>query len=399
MISHNNESGWHFNRVTRRQFVNKALTAASVYLFSPSLFYGCKATTEQVKGSLSTKKEGSGEFEQALELLARTGPEYNGGLSNHGPMAAEALHALGRDDAVVGWAERYRRRLQDYPDAAKPIAESDWREALGDFSRVSDWAAFFNRELKESPWNSVLEKWVSRLAPGLVGAATHGLIRTGHAVRSLTVQETEMRKRELAEGLGYWAARYLQLPRSQVSVKGGLKPSQAIKNVEFLPDEKRVRGLITQSLRNLDSFSPFKGITDLVDSSGDASKFLSDLTETFAVVFLTNAQQRGLISFIHAVTGPSAIRLLLPHLSVETKRSVLLYGWQAAAAIYTVFGDSPLTTPFEKKGQNREDLIDRAVASGDEHAIKFTEACLREHAMNPNPVYLMAARNAVDRLR
>jgi hypothetical protein len=33
-------------------------------------------------------------------------------------------------------------------------------------------------------------------------------------------------------------------------------------------------------------------------------------------------------------------------------------------------------------------VIDRAVFSGDEHAIKFTEACLREHALTPNPVFL-----------
>ena len=35
-------------------------------------------------------------LDEALERLARKGPEYGGGLSNHGPMAAEALVALGR---------------------------------------------------------------------------------------------------------------------------------------------------------------------------------------------------------------------------------------------------------------------------------------------------------------
>ena len=36
----------------------------------------------------------------------------------------------------------------------------------------------------------------------------------------------------------------------------------------------------------------------------------------------------------------------------------------------------------------REDLIDRAVFSGDEHAIKFTEACLREYDLRPDPAFL-----------
>ena len=44
------------------------------------------------------------------------------------------------------------------------------------------------------------------------------------------------------------------------------------------------------------------------------------------------------------------------------------------------------------------DLIDRAVATGDEHAIKLTEACLREHAQRPDPVYLQAAEVGVRRI-
>ena len=40
-------------------------------------------------------------------------------------------------------------------------------------------------------------------------------------------------------------------------------------------------------------------------------------------------------------------------------------------------------------------LIQSAIECGDEHAIKFTEACLREHAIMPNPSYLAAARHAV----
>jgi hypothetical protein len=35
-----------------------------------------------------------------------------------------------------------------------------------------------------------------------------------------------------------------------------------------------------------------------------------------------------------------------------------------------------------------------AVAAGDEHAIKLTEACLRLHAETPDPVFLHAAARA-----
>jgi len=56
------------------------------------------------------------------------------------------------------------------------------------------------------------------------------------------------------------------------------------------------------------------------------------------------------------------------------------------------------TTGLEAPSEDREDLIDRAVAAGGAHSIKFTEACLREYAINPNPVYLVAARDAPERV-
>ena len=41
---------------------------------------------------------------------------------------------------------------------------------------------------------------------------------------------------------------------------------------------------------------------------------------------------------------------------------------------------------------------DRAVANGDEHAIKLAEACLREDRIQPRPVYRRAAQDALSRL-
>lgn len=50
-------------------------------------------------------------MDQALSMLAGCGPEFGGGLSNHGPMAAEALLALGRGEEVERWVASYRTRL------------------------------------------------------------------------------------------------------------------------------------------------------------------------------------------------------------------------------------------------------------------------------------------------
>lgn len=393
-------------RVSRRAFIREssaALPALSLPAFSlsPGLLLGCKAMPQQKSSNSPAAKE-AGVLDQALEVLRPTGPEYRGGLANHGPMAVEALITMGRAEAVMPWLERYKRILQNHPVSRNPISHENWREALGDFSRVGDWIVFFDREMKEQAWPVALSKWVENLAPGLVAAAAHGLIRTAHASRSLANRETELRRHELAEGLGYWAARYQALPTSPENVKGSLKPSQAISRVKLLPPEQRAAsGLIADRLSRLDNFPPFASVSNLVDSSGDASRFISDLTETFARVYMTNAQNFGsIIAFVHAMTGPSAIRLLVPYLRPEATKTLLRFGWQAAAAFYATFGRAtPSAGPFENTAQNKDDLIDRSIAAGEEHAIKFTEVCLREYEVNPSPVYLLAARHAADNLR
>jgi hypothetical protein len=48
----------------------------------------------------------------ALDRLRDTGPEFDGSLANHGPMAAEALVRIGAADAVLlVAADRFRERV------------------------------------------------------------------------------------------------------------------------------------------------------------------------------------------------------------------------------------------------------------------------------------------------
>ena len=63
-----------------------------------------------------------GPLDEALEIVHRTGPEFGPGLSNHAPMAAEALAVLGRGERAVGWVERYRTRLDEPPRGLAPIS-------------------------------------------------------------------------------------------------------------------------------------------------------------------------------------------------------------------------------------------------------------------------------------
>lgn len=338
-------------------------------------------------------------LDEALAILRDTGPEFSededGGLSNHGPMAAEALCRLGRDEHVIRWVEGYVRRLQEHPSAGKPVGP-EWREALGDYGRLPDWIALFERELGEGPWAPTLDTWVGRLSPGLAAAATHGLIRTAHATRALGEHDTPGRRRELAEGLAYWAARYQELPGRLSRSPAALAPSEALRHVGRLG--VRTSGLISDDLRALDGVPKFAGVVNLVDPSKDPERFLSDMTRTFANAYLETVSSDQIIGMIHSVTGPSALRLMMPYIQQSTTVTALRFAWQTGAGIYAALTRTSDPIASAVAPTDVEDLIDRAVATGDEHAIKFTEACLREHAMNPDPMYLRAASDASLRL-
>lgn len=384
------------DRLSRRGLLGGAAAASALYLSGRSL--KGSSTRGETLNRTTENASSSEAMDAALVLLGKTGPEYHGGLSNHGPMASEALVRLGRPEAVVPWVETYRRSLMDHPQAGASIGRNDWREALGDYRRAGDWSAFFLARLDEGPWESVLSHWCGNLAPGLAAAAFHGLIRTAHAARSLAGRDLPARRVELAEGLAYWAARYERLPEAEGSAPHRLLPSQAISSVEVVPPARRGTGNITDRLRPLFDQPSFARVAGLVETGGDAGRVISDLTETFAGVFLAHAAGGSTIGLVHAVTGPSAVRLLMPHVDLEVTRRMIRYSWQTAAAIYaTTARPAPDTTP-KPQPASRGDLIDRAIATGDEHAFKFTEACLREHALNPKPVYLEAALDAVKRL-
>jgi hypothetical protein len=336
-------------------------------------------------------------MDDALELLRGTGPELRNGLTNHAPMAAEAMCALGRPRSVTAWVEKYRRKILPEPAHVERVPAEGWESALGKLARHADWVDFFEDELKEASWPVVLDRWVARLAPGIVASAAHGVIRTGHAARALGESENPLRLHELAEGLGYWAATYQTLPSAGRGPEN-LRPSQAIAEVAVVPRDKRKYGrTITSALDSLQQHAEFPGVIDMIDTGGDPGALLSDITATFARVYLGNAREiLGAIAYIHCVTGPGALRMMLPHLKPATARSALRYAWQASCAIYCTFGVRPAPKgAIEPLGEDADALIEMAIATGDEHAIKFTEACLREDAIAPDPAYLAAARHAI----
>ncbi|MFG2181974.1 hypothetical protein ACGFLS_25110 [Streptomyces abikoensis] len=350
----------------------------------------------------------------ALERMKDLGYERGQGvdLANHGPMGAEALALLGHGDEVSRWVERYRRAMEHHePPAPRfaldPADESSWRPALGAFHRAGDWEALFARELAEAHWREVLVRWWPRLLPGLFAGLTHGLIRVAHAVRGLYAAErpTPLQLDELARGLAYWAARFTELP-GHPRLTGTYDLAGAIAALPRVPHEEPLRPEVPrQRLARLAELPGYgEALTALAPDRAD--RLLSEMTLRFADVYLAHPEVFP-VPLIHGVTAPAAARLVLPHLPPELHEPTLAALWQVHITFLLAF-----TTDRRDEGADAwragaqaappaPELAARAAEHGDEHVIKFTEACLREHALRPDPRYLAAAYAAqgrVDRL-
>jgi Questin oxidase-like len=340
-------------------------------------------------------------LDDALDEIAPYGIELKNGNSNHAPMVAEALCALGHPEAVTPWVARYRERMQLRPGPGEAIRGDEWRGALGRLDRFADWALFFTDELEDAPWRTVLDRWVGRLAPGFCAAATHGPIRVGHAVRGLAERETASRRRELADALAGWAATWQQLPGSDDAPHRTMPPREAIARVPIVPAERRLPGNIVQALAILGDFPAFTPIVDAIDTTGAAAPRIAELTELFARVFLANAHDiPTTIAFIHAVTSHAALGNIAPFVGEATAHAALRYAWQSGCALYACYGgDRAIAETIAATDAGEDRLVERALKNGDEHVIKFTEACLSRHAISPSPAYLAAADHVAAMIR
>jgi len=66
--------------------------------------------------------------------------------------------------------------------------------------------------------------------------------------------------------------------------------------------------------------------------------------------------------------------------------------------LYATYGTERRLPMVDAPPSAADGLVERALACGDEHAIKFIEVCLREHALEPDATFLAAADHAIGML-
>ena len=321
----------------------------------------------------------SSRLDRLLDAHADLLPERAGAGANHYPMAAEALEAMGYegdiDDSWIEGASLYTGEL----GRVKPIeGEADIASALGHYHRFGDWLDYFLATLRRESWHAVVARWAPRLAPAICAAAFHGVIRTGHAVRALRQRNGASRRNELAVGLAYWAARYVELPTTpkEDRTRASLRSTLADLSYPWVHDHTdvdffAVLGRLTER--------PLAPPVALEEGVASPRADLDSIVHEAATAFLEMlVLERNRIWLLHTVTGPAAVQWLLPEVDRAGARVLVEYARQAVVAMYSAYGE-PFTARAHVRSAPPEwpAQIQRAVDSRSVHGIKLIDALVR----------------------
>lgn len=333
-------------------------------------------------------------YDEVLDALYVTDMELGSALSNHAPMAAEALVAAGFPERVAPFIELYSRRYELLTLKEEPaLSATERASAFGVYDKRQEWAATFEVDLQsQTPRQVLAAQW-----PALVSnfSALHGTLRTAHALRALEREDTPSRRRELARGLAYWSARRGSLPGQPGSTpKTGLGIAAAMAQVPLVPENKRVNsGNITQRLAPLQNNADFADAVGALDlTAAPVDDAIAELARLACRIFVNEGRRN--IALLHGITGTLALRTFAPFLDTTQLQAGLAYAFQNVAAFYAIQGSSNGLAALDAGAATAEALLAKAAtstSSDPEHDIKLTEAVVREYRLTGNGELLRAA--------
>ena len=297
-------------------------------------------------------------------------PEYGGGLSNHLPMALVALDQMGATPSQLNDYQRsHVSWLEKLPANNRAITPGAWPFRKANHDGYVELRADFQRRIAADGWQQVLRATLPELASGLTAAAFHGMIRTAMGV-------TARHEGEIASGLAYWAAHWQRLGLVEASSPVSNNPVDLLNRIR---DDARfaVAGelpdLIDDQLLVVSRIKGFSEVTHWLDVERVTVR---DLALAAAQVYGAT----GDFTALHLVTGAQAAAVLLPYF--DSPKALLPWLWQGMAAAYIAIGRPSLPgADMVAMWRNStvpawQDLLQRALAETDEHAVKLIYSAL-----------------------
>jgi len=289
------------------------------------------------------------------------------------PMALVALDQIG---ATPSQLNEYRRSHVSWLEAlpeGKGAPAGAWPFRKADHAAFSDLQADFRQRIAREGWEKVLRAVLPELAPGLSGAAFHGLIRTAMGV-------VGRHEGEIAAGLAYWAAHWQRLgvalgaPAETAPSADPIALLERLRtDTRFVFDPKKAPRLIDDALLAVGALGGFGEVIHWLDP---AACKIADLARAAGAFYGAT----GDFTALHTVTGTQAIVVLLPY--VQDPTILLPWLWQAFAAAYVAIGRPamPEADAIEAWRTTETpawpDLLRSALAEEDEHSVKLCYSAL-----------------------
>lgn len=312
-----------------------------------------------------------------LSRVASYGPEYGPSLSSHVPMVIEALDRLGFAAAIAPYVTAWLPRL-------RPV-EAPRDASLERFSALRERALAV--VVERGPVDA-LGHYAERTFPGLHGAAFHGVIRVGHAMRAVLREPTDATRAELASALAYAELRAAEpLVRGDVAVFEGRE--SLVDVLESLPAttaSARGRvGLITADfVARQGNGADLGRALHRVKLPSDTGDLVQELLRAALALFV-RGERHPSASFVllHGLTATDAVVSLSAHLAAEPARAALSSMAVALVALRLAYVVG-LSKAIVVSSEAFETWVERAVVSGDDHAIKLAAACEEGRRLDPS---------------
>ncbi|MGQ3053824.1 MAG: questin oxidase family protein [Roseateles sp.] len=300
---------------------------------------------------------------------------YRGQLSNHLPMAQQALLELGASAARLQAFTEAGETLLEPRTAARPARIVVDRD-LGRADSDAAWRAYFEARIAELGSAGALAEALPMLLPGAGAIAFHGLIRTGHAV--LAGHEGE-----LAAGLAHWASHFMPLPTTDGPL---LEMTDWLSALTALPRPVLPAGsLITGRMRVWGDSPGFAALAGRLRHGPDT---LRDLALLAARTYAST----GNFTVLHLLTASHAMTVLEPWWPLaELARGFSV----AAAAGLLASGAEPALMLDRPPSRPWPALISAACEQPDAHVIKLTHAAWRLGRRWPDPAWRRAVERAI----
>ena len=207
---------------------------------------------------------------------------------------------------------------------------------------------------------------------------------------------TALRLEELAAALAYCAARYRTIGGAPL-LAGPLGLEAAMRELPSLEPGIDRSGPPPKIVTELNERPDFSCAVNRLAPPANLTSATCELAEIGARLYLHDAARHPLV-LLHAVTGPAAVQLLIKNASPELRSIAFAYMWQAVAAWAAAFSRGLTSERIQASTSTWDEIIDLSVENGDDHAIKFTEACHRIDQLRPSPAFRVAAGDWVHRV-